>query len=134
MPCLARFEDDLKAEPSVSVYRLCRRVHRRNRYRPTEVAVAVGCAQMLMRFGPLRGDPASTHNRARLHLEDVGEIAAERNLELEFHGLHALSLVMSRSSCIPSLIQRLIVKPSVRCGIVPSSVSNGRLVRKMRDA
>jgi len=45
---------------------------------------------MLTRFGPLRSDPASTHNRARLHLEDVGEIAAERDLELEFHGLNAV--------------------------------------------
>ena len=45
-----------------------------------------------------------------------------------------LSFVMSRSSCIPPLIQRLMVKPNVRCGIVPSSVRKERLVRKMRDA
>jgi hypothetical protein len=42
--------------------------------------------------------------------------------------------VMSRSSCIPPLIHRLMVKPSVRGGIVPSSVGKERLVRKMRDA
>ena len=45
-----------------------------------------------------------------------------------------LLLVMSRSSCMPPLIHRLMVRPSVRGGIAPSSVSKERLVRKMRDA
>jgi hypothetical protein len=43
-----------------------------------------------------------------------------------------LSFVISRSSCMPPLIQRLILKPSVRARIKPPSVRKGRLVRKMR--
>src|SRR6266446_7919924 len=89
MPCLARFEAHLEAEPSVGVYRLCGRARWGNRHRAAEVAVAVGRAQMLVPFGPLRGDPASAHNTARPHLEDVCEVAAERELELEPHRLHA---------------------------------------------
>ena len=45
---------------------------------------------MLVRFGPLRGDPAAAHDAARLHLEDVGKVAAERDLELERYRLHAV--------------------------------------------
>ena len=45
---------------------------------------------MLVRFGPLCGDPAPAHDVARLHLEDVGEVAAQRDLELESHRLHAV--------------------------------------------
>jgi hypothetical protein len=58
--------------------------------RAAEVAVAVGRAQMLVWFGPLRSDPAPAHNTSRLHLKDVCEVAAERDLELEPHRPHAV--------------------------------------------
>ena len=51
MPRLARFEVHLEAsEPSIGVYRLCGRARRGNRHRAAEVAVAIGRAQMLVRF------------------------------------------------------------------------------------
>ena len=90
MPRLAWFEGDLKAEPPVGVHRLCRRMRRGDCHRAAEVAVAVGRAQMLARFRPIRGDAAATHNAARLHLKDIGEVAAQRDLELELHRPHAV--------------------------------------------
>src|SRR5215469_8882615 len=38
---------------------------------------------MLARWEPLRGNPPTAHDAARLHLKNVGEIAAQRDLELE---------------------------------------------------
>ena len=70
--------------------RLCWRVRRSNRHHAAEVAIAVGGAQMLAGFGPLRCDPPPAHNAARLHLKNVCKVAAERNLELESHRLHAV--------------------------------------------
>src|SRR6516162_11013299 len=90
MPCLARLEGHLEAEATIGVDRLCRRLRRGYRHGTAKVTIAVCRAQSLMRFGPLRGDPAPAHNPARLHLEDVGEVAAERDLELEPHRLHAV--------------------------------------------
>jgi hypothetical protein len=40
---------------------------------------------MLLRLRPIRSDAASTHNAARLHLEGIGEVATQPDLELEFH-------------------------------------------------
>ena len=90
MPCFARFEGYLEAEATVGVHCPCRGLRRGNRHRTAEVTVAVCRAQSLMRFGPVRGDPPSTHNMPRLHLEDVCEVAAERDFELEPHRLHAV--------------------------------------------
>src|ERR1700738_1120053 len=90
VPWLARFESHLEAEPSVGVYRFCCRPRRRNGQCAGEVAVAVGVAQMLARCGPLRRNPATAHDVTRLHLENVGKIAAERDLELEDHRVHAV--------------------------------------------
>src|SRR5438128_10553153 len=55
-----------------------------------EVGIAVGGAQTLVRWGPLGGDPPTAHNMARLYLEDVSKIAAERDLELKDRRLHAV--------------------------------------------
>src|SRR6266478_5076006 len=90
MPRLAWFEGDFEAESAVGVYRFCWRVRRGNRHRAAEVTIAVGGAQMLVRFGPLRDDPAPPDNSARLHLEDICEVTAERDLELEPHRCPAI--------------------------------------------
>ena len=90
MPFLARFEGHFEAEPAIGVYRLCRRMHRGNRHCAAEVRVPVGVAQMLVWFRPLRRDPAPAHNLARLHFENVGEVAAKRYLQLELYRLHTI--------------------------------------------
>src|SRR5258708_5066684 len=90
MPRLARFQRHLEAEPAVGVLRLCGRVRRGNRHRTAESTVAVYGAQMLVCFRPLCGDPASAHNTARLHLEDVCEVATDHDLELKPNRLHAV--------------------------------------------
>jgi hypothetical protein len=44
---------------------------------------------MLARLRPIRGDTTSTHNVARPYFKDVGEVATDRDLKLEFHSLLA---------------------------------------------
>src|SRR6516225_12450290 len=90
MPGLTWCEGHLKAEPSISVYCRCRGLHRTNRHRAAEVAVAVRRAQTLLRFRPVGRYPAAAHNTARLYFKDVGKIAAQRDLELEPHRLQAI--------------------------------------------
>src|SRR5882724_8338849 len=45
---------------------------------------------MLARRRPLRGNPATAYNAARLHLKNVGKIGAQRDLELEDRRFHAV--------------------------------------------
>ena len=45
---------------------------------------------MLVGFRPHRRYPAAAHDLARLHLENVGEVAAKRDLELELYRLHTI--------------------------------------------
>src|SRR6267143_3629442 len=66
MPRLAWFEGDFEVESAVGVYRFCGRVRRGNRHRAAEVTIAVGGAQMLVRFGPLRDDPRSEEHTSEL--------------------------------------------------------------------
>ena len=128
MPWFTRFEGHLETEPPVGVYRFAGRPRGRDRDGSGEVTVAIGGAQMLVCFGPLRGDPATAHNVARLHLENVGKIASQRDLELKSHRLHAVVddveiLVHAAAD------HRLRVSPKVRGGTGPSSVRKERLVR-----
>jgi hypothetical protein len=39
---------------------------------------------------PFSGDLASAYDAARLHLEDVGKVASEGDLQLKAHGFHAI--------------------------------------------
>ena len=55
-----------------------------------EVAVDVGGAEPLLVLLPARLDAAAPHDAVRFHLEDVGEIAAHRDLELETHMFRAV--------------------------------------------
>jgi hypothetical protein len=90
MPWFTRFEGHLETEPPVGVYRFAGRPRGRDRDGSGEVTVAIGGAQMLVCFGPLRGDPATAHDLARFHLENIGKVAAQRDLELEGYRLHAI--------------------------------------------
>src|SRR5215472_6871815 len=45
---------------------------------------------MLARRGPVRRNPAAAHDAVRLHLENIGKIAADWDLELEGDRLHAV--------------------------------------------
>src|SRR5207253_367601 len=46
--------------------------------------------KLLLRLRPLRGDPTAAHDAAGLHLEDVCEVATQRDLELKAYPLHAV--------------------------------------------
>ena len=83
MPWFARFEGQLEADPSVRVYRLCRRLRRSDCHRAREVGVAVGGEKRLRRLRPVGGDVATADNSAGFHLEHIGEITPEGDFQVE---------------------------------------------------
>src|SRR5215471_16257500 len=72
MPHLAGPKAHLETEPSIGVHRLRRGSRCGDRHGAAEIGVAVGRTEMLAWFGPVGGNPPSTHNAARLHLENIG--------------------------------------------------------------
>ena len=58
--------------------------------RAQKILVAVCGTQLLMRIGPLGVDAATPDDASRLHLEHVGEIAAESDLQIEADVLAAM--------------------------------------------
>src|ERR1700722_4792387 len=57
---------------------------------PTKVSVAIGDAQHLSLVRPRRGDATAPHDAIALDLEDVGEIRADRDLQVEAHWVLAV--------------------------------------------
>ena len=55
-----------------------------------KIPVRICGANPLPSLRPFRGDLATAHDAARLHLEDVGKVASEGDLELKPHRLHAV--------------------------------------------
>ena len=90
MPSLAWPKRDLEAEASVGRDSFARSARHRCCHGAAKILVRIGGAEPLPRLGPLRGDLAAAHNVAWLDLEDVGEVAAEGDLELEPHRFHAV--------------------------------------------
>jgi hypothetical protein len=90
VPCLTGFEDHLETEPAIGIDRPRRRAGHGNGQGATEVGIAIGGAQLLPRFRPLRRDSSSAHNAARFHLEDIGKVAPRRDLQLKPHALDAM--------------------------------------------
>ena len=58
--------------------------------RPAEIGVAIGSAKFLNRRRPVRANTPAPQDVARLHLEDIGKVAANGDLQLEFNRLHAV--------------------------------------------
>ncbi len=90
MPGLAGIEGDLEAEPAIGIHRFGLLMLRSNRYSADEIAVAIDRPQLLLPLRPFRGDPSAPHDVTGLHLEDIGEVAAQRDLELKAYPLHAV--------------------------------------------
>jgi hypothetical protein len=62
----------------------------RDEHLAAEVAVAISEAPLLAAFAPVVGDAAAADDAVALHLEDVGEIAAHRDFEVEAHRVAAV--------------------------------------------
>ncbi len=90
MPTLARLKCDVEAEPPVGRDSLARRTQHGRCHGTVELPVRICGTDPLPRFRPFRGDLATAHDAARLHLEDVGEVASEGDLELKPHRPHAV--------------------------------------------
>ncbi len=88
MPRFTGIEADFEAEPAIGIHRLG--LPRSNRYSADEITVAIDCPKLLLRLRPFRGNPTAAHDAAGLHLEDVCEVATQRNLELKAYPLHAV--------------------------------------------
>src|SRR6185503_5750767 len=89
MPRPTGREGHLEAEPAVRVDRpraawLCRHSERAH-----EVGIAVARTQPLLRLRPFGRDPPAPYDAVGFDLEDIGEIRAKNDLELEAHRLHA---------------------------------------------
>ena len=90
VPSLARLKRDVEAEAPVGRDSLARCTRHCNRHCTVKIPVGVGGAKPLPCLGPFSGDLATAHDAGRFHLEDIGEVASERDLKLEPHGLHAV--------------------------------------------
>src|SRR6185312_6085035 len=83
VPSGAGCQFDLEGDAAIGVDRRRVVVARRDRHLAKEILVAVGGRQTLLFLGPFGGDVAAPNAVPRLHLEEVGEIAAKRDLEIE---------------------------------------------------
>src|SRR5262245_2962892 len=90
MPGFTGFKSDLEAEPAIGIHCFSLAVPRRDRDSADEIAVTINRPKLLLRLRPFRGDPTAADDAARLHLENVCKIAAQRDLELKLHPLHAV--------------------------------------------
>ena len=90
MPSLVWLERNLETEPPIGRDGLARCARYRDGHCTVKIPVRVRSANLLPSLRPLSGDLAAAHDTSRLHLEDVGEIAAEGDLELKTHRLHAV--------------------------------------------
>ena len=115
MPSLPGLQRDVEAQPPVGVHRrLAVAIARTDDHLAAEILVAIGDAQHLPLIRPRRGDAAAPHDLVALDLEDVGEIGADRDLQIEAHRVRLL-LVMSISSCSPPSIWRPINEAQCAC-------------------
>jgi hypothetical protein len=89
VPRLAGCERHLEADPAVGVdgFRGAVGIDRQG---AREVGVAVGCAKALLRSQPFGRDTPAAPDTARLDLEDIGEVGAQHDLQLETHRLHGV--------------------------------------------
>ena len=85
MPAGAGRQFDLEGDAAVRVDRRTVVVTGRDRHLAEEVLITVGGRETLLFLGPFRSDVATPDEVPGLHLKDVGEIAAQRDLEIEAH-------------------------------------------------
>ena len=90
MPSLAGFKCDVEAEPSIGGNGLARCARHGSCHSTLKILVRIHGAEPLPPLRPFSGDLATAYDTARLHLEDVGKVASEADLELKTHRLHAV--------------------------------------------
>src|SRR5215467_4393029 len=90
MPSLARLKRDLEAEPSIGGNGLARCTRHCDRKRAVKIAVRIRGTKPLPPFRPFGGDLAAAYDLARLHLENVGKLASQRDFELKAHWLQGV--------------------------------------------
>ena len=83
MPAGARCQFDLEGDAAIRVDRRTVVVTGRDRHLAEEVLITVGGRERLLFLGPFRSDVAAPNEVLCLHLKDVGEIAAQRDFEIE---------------------------------------------------
>src|SRR6516164_11034100 len=85
MPSLARLKRDLEAEPSVGGNGLARCPRYCDRQRAVKIPVRIRGTKPLPPLRPFGGDLATAYDLTRLHLEDVGKVASQRDFKLKAH-------------------------------------------------
>ena len=91
MPGLPGFQRDVEAQASVGIHRrLAVSLAGADDHFAAKILVAIGDAKDLSLLRPRRDDAAAPHDVVALHLEDVGEIGADRDLEVEANRLLAV--------------------------------------------
>src|SRR6185437_16656040 len=91
MPRLPGFQDDIEAQAPVGIHRrLAVSLASADDDFAAKVLVAVGDAKDLSLRRPGGDDAAAAHDVVALHLEDVGEISPDRDLEVETNRLLAV--------------------------------------------
>ena len=89
LPCPARRQFDREADAAVGIDGW-RRAAGGDADLAVEVPVAVARGEHAVRVRPAAADPAAAQDAAGLHLEDVGEVAADRQFQVEAHGVAAV--------------------------------------------
>src|SRR6516164_7208857 len=90
MPSLARLKRDLEAEPPIGGNGLARCTRHCDRQRAVKITVRIRGAKPLPALRPFGGDLAAAYDLARLHLENIGKVASQRDFELKAHRLQAV--------------------------------------------
>ena len=98
-PGLRWLERDVEAQPAVGVHgHPAVPLAGAHDHFAAEILVAIGDVERLAPLRPGGGDAAAPHDAIALHLEDIGEIGAHRDLEVETHGhlaiVHDLDVLM----------------------------------------
>ena len=90
MPRFAGLEFEFETDPAVGVDRLGIALVRRDGDPALEVLVDIGDREACSALRPCGGDSAPPDDAAGLHFEDVGKVAAHRDLKVELHLAHAV--------------------------------------------
>src|ERR1700748_1760555 len=86
MPRLPSLQRNGEAQPPVGIHRgLAVSLAGADDHFATKISVAISDSQHLPLVGPRRGDATAPHDAIALDLEDVGEIGADRDLQVEAH-------------------------------------------------
>src|SRR4029453_201776 len=90
VPGLVWLKRDLEAEPPVSRDSFARCARYRYFHGAVKILVRIRGADSLLCLRPFCGDLAAAHDVTGFHLENVGEVTSEGDLELEPYRSHAI--------------------------------------------